>query len=110
MSLLFPCVCPTGQVKHIDLATRLIYAELILLLADDDTEGVVEKYKQMGMRTQRMDPHILWCLAAFWNDRDTPDVTKGMYGPPCPRVCVCLSACSSCLCLFTCCVSVCAPV
>lgn len=67
-----------GQVKRISKETRCHYAELILLLEYDDREAIVKKYTEIGIKTERMDPHILWCLATFWNDRDSDDVTRGM--------------------------------
>jgi aarF domain-containing kinase len=67
-----------GQVKRISVDTRVNYAELILALADDDREEVLNVYKRIGIRTKYMNPDILWSLAAFWNDRDTEDVTRGM--------------------------------
>lgn len=67
-----------GQVKRIDLSTRLNYAELILYLADDDREAVVKKYREIGVQTEKNSADIHWRLAAFWNDRDTADVSMGM--------------------------------
>jgi hypothetical protein len=64
-------------VKHIDRETRHSYAELIMALAANDRERVIEKYKEIGVRTKYMNNDILWSLAVFWNDHDAASVTGG---------------------------------
>ena len=66
-----------GQVSRLDQELRKQYARLIVALADDNREGVVAALTEMGGRTERMDPDVLYKLGAFWNDRQSDDVTGG---------------------------------
>ena len=66
-----------AQVKHIDRETRHAYAELLMALAANNRERVLEKYKAIGVRTKHMSDDILWSMAVFWNDHDAPSVTRG---------------------------------
>ncbi|CAN0548578.1 unnamed protein product, partial [Ectocarpus sp. 8 AP-2014] len=43
-----------GQVKHMALEERVKLAKLIVALDEDDREGVVRAYIDMGIRTKRM--------------------------------------------------------
>mmetsp|Transcript_28404 Transcript_28404/g.92763 ORF Transcript_28404/g.92763 Transcript_28404/m.92763 type:complete len:545 (+) Transcript_28404:1128-2762(+) len=70
-----------GNVKHISLETQLAYARLVLALADDRKEDVIELMKASGFVTQRMDPDILYKIACFWHDRDD-DETRRLPGYP----------------------------
>jgi len=64
-----------GQVKHINLKTRLNYAKLILALADDDKDRIVDIFtNKMRMRGKYGKKDIAYKLACFWNDRITKDV------------------------------------
>ena len=33
--------------------------------------------EEMGLKTKHMDSDVIYRMAAFWNDRDTEDVTNG---------------------------------
>ena len=68
-----------GQVKHISSETRKIYARLIKALAEDNREEIIRVFcQEMQYRTKNMNPEILYKMACFWNDRDTPDITGGL--------------------------------
>ena len=66
-----------GQCKRFTLEERKLYCKLIVALADDNRDEVVKLTTQMGARTKRMDPEVLYRLAAWWNDRDDDDITGG---------------------------------
>lgn len=68
-----------GQVKHMGLEERIVYAKLILAISRDDREEVVRLMTdEVGFRTTRMDPNIIFLTAAFFNCRDSDDITQGM--------------------------------
>ncbi|KAI0566184.1 hypothetical protein FGB62_11g213 [Gracilaria domingensis] len=68
-----------GQVKHMSLEDRIIYAKLILAINRDDRDEVVRIMKdEVGFRTKSMDGDIIYRTAAFFNCRDSEDVTLGM--------------------------------
>lgn len=68
-----------GQVKALPLDFRLKYARMIVALADgDNAEAVRVATDEIGLRTRRNDPEVLWRLLAVQHDRDTSDVTKGL--------------------------------
>ncbi len=94
-SALAPWFVCLWQVKSIDKETRHAYAELVIALAAGDREAIIAKYKQIGVMTKSMDPHILWCLATFWNDHDDVSVTGGRcVGFVHATVCWCVCACA----------------
>lgn len=68
-----------GQVKTIDLETRINYAKLILAHAKNDKKEVVRlHFDVFGTKTKRQDPEIGYVMSAFYNDRNTKDITQGM--------------------------------
>jgi aarF domain-containing kinase len=68
-----------GQVKRMSESDRIIYAKLQIALSRDDREEVVRLMtEEVGFRTRDMNKDIIYRVAAFWNDRDTDDVTMGM--------------------------------
>eukprot|EP00178_Gracilaria_changii_P006428 TRINITY_DN210_c0_g2_i1.p2 TRINITY_DN210_c0_g2~~TRINITY_DN210_c0_g2_i1.p2 ORF type:complete len:540 (-),score=100.10 TRINITY_DN210_c0_g2_i1:10444-12063(-) len=68
-----------GQVKHMSLEDRIIYAKLIVAINRDDRDEVVRIMKdEVGFRTKNMDGDIIYRTAAFFNCRDSEDVTLGM--------------------------------
>jgi aarF domain-containing kinase len=68
-----------GQVKRMSVKDRISYAKLIIALSRDDKEEVVRiMTKEIGFATRDMNPDVIYKTAAFWNDRDTDDVTDGM--------------------------------
>jgi aarF domain-containing kinase len=66
-----------GQVKTLTLEERVLYARLIVALADGDVFSIVEAYKAMGVRTQRNTPAVLQAWATILNDRDDAAVLEG---------------------------------
>jgi aarF domain-containing kinase len=78
---------PDGRLGLIDYGScvtlrqdhRRNLALLMISLCSPSHQEAVRVYSQdMGVRTAKMDPRILYKMAAFWYDRDTPDVTEGM--------------------------------
>ena len=67
-----------GQVKHITDHERLLLAQLIIALADEDDAGVVQLMREMGFRSQYDDEWVIRKLATVFFDRDTADVTGGL--------------------------------
>ncbi|KAG8469557.1 hypothetical protein KFE25_006012 [Diacronema lutheri] len=68
-----------GQVKELPLDFRVRYAKLIVALADGrNAEAVRIATDEMGLRTRRNDPEVLWRVLAMQHDRDTDDVTMGL--------------------------------
>jgi aarF domain-containing kinase len=67
-----------GQCKSFTDAERRQLAELIVALADDDRERIVQASTSMGARTKRMDKDVLYRLACFWYDRDDADLMLGL--------------------------------
>lgn len=46
------------QVKHMELEERVKLARLIVALDEDDKDGVVAAYIDMGVRTKRMGEYV----------------------------------------------------
>ncbi|CAM9998246.1 unnamed protein product, partial [Ectocarpus sp. 12 AP-2014] len=67
-----------GQVKHMALEERVKLAKLIVALDEDDREGVVRAYIDMGIRTKRMDPEVLYLHAKACFDCDHKDNLGGV--------------------------------
>jgi predicted unusual protein kinase regulating ubiquinone biosynthesis (AarF/ABC1/UbiB family) len=58
---------------------RVIYAKLILALARDDRHEVQRiHFQEQGAVTQHTCPDTAYLFACFYNDRDTPDICRGM--------------------------------
>jgi len=66
-----------GQVKCLTLEERLLYARLLVALADQDSFGIVSAYKAMGVRTKYNCPAVLQAWATILNDRDDASVLEG---------------------------------
>eukprot|EP00903_Cladosiphon_okamuranus_P009325 g8894.t2 len=66
-----------GQVKHMDLEQRVKLARLMVALDEDDQEAVVAAYIDMGIRTKRMDPEVLYLHAKVCFDCDHKDDLGG---------------------------------
>ena len=67
-----------GQVKHIKLSERLAYARLIVALDERNQEEVFRiSHDDLGHRSTYLNQEMAFRLNAFWNDRDTPDITGG---------------------------------
>lgn len=68
-----------GQVKRLDVAERLIYAKCILAHLHYDREEVARLcFDECKIITGKSDRNIAYLNSAFWNDRDTDDVCRGM--------------------------------
>lgn len=68
-----------GQVKVMSVQERIVYAKLILALARDNVSEVQRiHFEEQGVRTKKSNPEMGYLFSAFYNDRDSPDVCKGM--------------------------------
>lgn len=68
-----------GQVKKMSLENRIRYAQLIIAVDNGDVEEVARiQFHEFGARSKYLNPNIIYKLTAFWNDRDTDDITEGM--------------------------------
>jgi len=68
-----------GSCVTLSEAHRRKLARLMLALSRAGCEETVRVYSQeMGVKTKNMNADILYRMAAFWYDRDTPDVTDNM--------------------------------
>ncbi|PXF47144.1 kinase UbiB [Gracilariopsis chorda] len=68
-----------GQVKRMSLEDRIVYAKLIVALNRDDRDEVVRIMSdEIGFRTKYMKKDIIYRTAAFFNCRDSDDITLGM--------------------------------
>ena len=67
-----------GQVKEMPLDKRLKFAQLIVYLATNKDKSVVQHATtKMGLRTKNMNHDMIYKILAFFNDRDTDDITGG---------------------------------
>lgn len=68
-----------GQVKHISQEHRLHLAKLIVALAEDSRDDIIDVLtKDMRIRTANMDPYYLEKQAHLMIDNDDRSVTEGM--------------------------------
>jgi len=64
-----------GQVKRLDLQTRLSYAKLIVALSEDNREEIVRLFREeMHQKTKFSKDETAYKLLSFWHDRYTPDI------------------------------------
>merc|ERR1719356_1979553 len=59
-----------GNVKRLDLRSRARLGRLIIALADGDRTAAVAHARELGFRTRRNDPEVLFRLAQLSFDRD----------------------------------------
>lgn len=68
-----------GQVKTMTEEERINYAELILAHARNDVKEVVRiHFDVLGTKTRYRNEEIAYKMSAFYNDRNTHDITQGM--------------------------------
>jgi aarF domain-containing kinase len=69
-----------GQVKELDLDTRISLAQLYIALEQDDREAIVRLAKSpaCGLETKYMNPEFIYKYVCFYHDRDTKDITMGL--------------------------------
>ena len=68
-----------GQVKTMTEEQRINFAQLILAHARYDVDEVVRlHFDVIGTKTRYRKEDIGYKMSAFYNDRDTPDVTHGL--------------------------------
>ena len=68
-----------GQVKRLSKADRHLFCRLILALAADDREEIIQLTKQAGFVSQRMDPDVIYSYAKVGYDQDNARYTKGLH-------------------------------
>ena len=64
-------------MKCLTVEERVLYARLIVALADRDSLNIVAVYKAMGVRTKLNNPTVLEAWATILNDRDDAEVLEG---------------------------------
>lgn len=68
-----------GQVKHLSKEFRKSYAELIIALAEDDREKVIDvAFNQMKILTKHGNVDTAFRAMKFWNDSNTESVLQGL--------------------------------
>ncbi|KAJ8901214.1 hypothetical protein NDN08_007063 [Rhodosorus marinus] len=68
-----------GQVKHMDLESRISYAKFMDALYRDDRKEIVKLYgNELGFVSKYSDPDVMYRRACFFHDRDSDDVTEGL--------------------------------
>ncbi len=66
-----------GQVMFLSKSDRLLFAALIVALADDNREKIVQLMKEAGFRSKRMDEDVIYRYAKVYYDEDNPEITGG---------------------------------
>lgn len=68
-----------GQVKTMTVPQRINYAQLILAHSRNDVREVVRlHFDVLGTQTRYRKEDLAYRMSAFYNDRNTPDITDGM--------------------------------
>lgn len=68
-----------GQVKRISKDTRHLFARLLIALDDDNKEEIVKLMKEAGMRTQNMDPEVIYLYAKVSYDTINDKILEGKH-------------------------------
>lgn len=68
-----------GQVKKISKETRHLFARLLIALDDDNKEEVVRLMQKAGMRTENMDPEVLYLYAKVSYDTINDKLLEGKH-------------------------------
>lgn len=68
-----------GQVKRISKEIRHLFARLLIALDDDNKEEIVKLMKEAGMRTQNMDPEVIYLYAKVSYDTINDKILEGKH-------------------------------
>jgi len=68
-----------GQVKKISKETRHLFARLLIALDDDNKEEIVSLMQEAGMRTENMDPEVLYLYAKVSYDTINDKILQGKH-------------------------------
>ena len=68
-----------GQVKRISKETRHLFARLLMALDDDDKEEIVKLMKEAGMKTQNMNPEVIYLYAKVSYDTINDSILEGKH-------------------------------
>ena len=68
-----------GNVKVLTKEERLLFCKIIVALADDDKDRIVELLKEAGYKSQKMDPSIMYRFAKVAYDEDNDELTEGKH-------------------------------
>lgn len=66
-----------GQVMFLSKEDRLLFAALIIALADDDREKIVQLMKVAGFQSKNMNEDVIYRYAKVYYDDDNPEITGG---------------------------------
>ena len=68
-----------GQVKVLTKEERLLFAKIIVALADEDKERVCGLLKEAGYSSRYMDHDIMYKFARVGYDEDNEELTEGKH-------------------------------
>lgn len=68
-----------GQIKSISKEERLQMCRIILALANDNKQEVVELMKSAGFKSKNMDPEVIYKFAKVSYDEDNDELTEGKH-------------------------------
>src|SRR5210317_190989 len=68
-----------GQVKRISKETRHLFARLLIALDDDNKEEIVKLMKEAGMKTQNMNPEVIYLYAKVSYDTINDKILEGKH-------------------------------
>ncbi|CAJ1930437.1 unnamed protein product [Cylindrotheca closterium] len=68
-----------GQVKKISKETRHLFARLLIALDDDNKEEIVRLMQKAGMKTEKMDPEVLYLYAKVSYDTINDKILQGKH-------------------------------
>ena len=68
-----------GQVKQLTKPQRLLLCKLIIALANDDKQRIVDLMVESGFRTKHMNPEVLYLYSKVSFDEDNSEITKGLH-------------------------------
>jgi hypothetical protein len=72
------CTC-LGQVKTLTKEQRHLFCKIIIALADENKELVVNLMKDAGFQSKYMDPNVIYLYAKVCYDEDNKELTNGKH-------------------------------
>jgi len=68
-----------GQVKRLSDKDRHLLCRLVIALADDNKESIVNLTKQTGFKTKSMNEDLIYKYSKVYFDEDYPKITDGKH-------------------------------
>jgi predicted unusual protein kinase regulating ubiquinone biosynthesis (AarF/ABC1/UbiB family) len=69
----------TGQVKTLTKEQRHLFCKIIIALANEDKDLVVDLMKAAGFQSKNMDPDVVYLYAKVCYDEDNKELTNGKH-------------------------------